>query len=63
MTIIEVQADNGTALRIAQSGQVQLPLEQRVNVTVNGKIFIFDEHEQLIAEEEGVTSDQLVSVD
>ncbi|WP_349603846.1 ABC transporter ATP-binding protein [Lactiplantibacillus plantarum] len=63
MTIIEVQADNGTALRVAQSGQVQLPLEQRVNVTVNGKIFIFDEHEQLIAEEEGVTSDQLVSVD
>ena len=63
MTIIEVQADNGMALRVAQSGQAQLPLEQRVNVTVNGKIFIFDEHEQLIAEEEGVTSDQLVSVD
>jgi sn-glycerol 3-phosphate transport system ATP-binding protein len=58
-----VQADNGTALRIVQSGQVQLPLEQRVDVTVNGKIFIFDEHEQLIAEEEGVTSDQLISVD
>lgn len=63
MTIIEVLADNGTALRIVQSGQVQLPLEQRVTVTVNGKIFIFDEHEQLIAEEEGVTSDQLISGD
>ncbi|MCT0163802.1 ABC transporter ATP-binding protein [Lactiplantibacillus pentosus] len=61
-TIIEAMADNGKALRIVQAGQVQLPLEQRIAVTVSGKVFIFDEHEQLIAEEGGATSDQFVSV-
>lgn len=55
-------ADNGKALRIVQAGQVQLPLDQRIAVTVSGKVFIFDEHEQLIAEEGGATSDQFVSV-
>ena len=62
LTIIEVLTDNGTALRIVQSGQVQFPLEQRVQVSDQGKILIFDEHEQLIAEEEGATNDQFVSV-
>ena len=61
-TIIEAVSDQGTALRIVVAGQIQMPIDQRVEVAAHGTAFIFDEHHQLIAEEEGVTSDQFVSV-
>jgi len=60
-TIIEAVLDSGVPVRIVQAGQVQIDIEQRIEVTAKGSAFIFDEHQQLIVEQGGITDDQLVT--
>ncbi|WP_047999372.1 ABC transporter ATP-binding protein [Lactiplantibacillus herbarum] len=60
-TIIEAILDSGVPVRIVQAGQVQIDIEQRIEVTAKGAAFIFDDHQQLIVEQGGITDDQLVT--
>jgi len=60
-TIIEAVLDNGVPVRIVQAGQVQIDIDQRVVVTAKGTAFVFDEHQQLIVEQGGISDDQLVT--
>ncbi|RRK09960.1 ABC transporter ATP-binding protein [Lactiplantibacillus garii] len=61
-TIIEVTMDSGQEVRIVQAGQVQIKINQRVTVSALGPAFVFDDQQTLIAEQGGVSDDQLVSV-
>lgn len=61
-TIIEAKLSDQKEVRIVMSGQIDVAVDQRVTVRPLGPAFIFDEHEQLIAEQRGAHDDQFVSL-
>lgn len=61
-TIIEATLDNGTEVRIVKMGQIQVAIQQRVTVSALGPAFIFNDQQELIAEQGEAHDARIVTV-